>query len=811
MHIYRLVCNKKIIDFMNRSNRRIYLKYCLTILSVFCGFVAVAQNDQEASPIFDVFSEYAKAPREIAYAHLNKSVYIKGETLAFTAYVFDKGEKKLSQLTSNLYCTISDDNGKTIKSKMILVTDGAGQGSFYVDSLFASGNYTFKAYTNWMKNFDEQNFYIQSIKVIDPETESEIVSKVISSNLDAQFLPEGGHMVANTKNTIGVVIKDSLGFGVPFIEGQLLNSKNEIISVFKTNQFGIGNFLFMPKDNEFYQASIDFRGTRQTFKINAAESIGVTLSLVELQNKVVIKLSTNENTLKSIKNKEYKLTFHNGREFKAFDVAFNDDTEILKAINFDDLFPGINIFTLFNENNVPLLERLFFKYDGIEMVETDGVSYRKELDSTLISIPLKNSDSNVFNNFSISVLPMDTKSYNHHHNVISYLYLQPYVKGFIENAHYYFTEITKKKKYELDNLLMTQGWSSYDWNTVFNYPPSVNYNFEIGVDIKANINKASAGKFVLYPTPYNNLEVFEVDENTGSFERKGLFPLDTIKLKISEIRKNSSVKKSGVYAQFSPSKIPDLEKYTKILPLKENVIFNSDANQQLLQTTWEKVEYEKLDEIIIIANKKKEKIEKLKNTSWGNVDVFDDAERNRYMYLSSYLRVKGFVVTEDLGTLQIRNRSPRSIMNDPSPVVYLDDRLLYSLDELYYYSMDYVDYIIIDKSGHGEGMRGAGGVIKIYTDPLISNSSYVRTYQEIEVPLTFATPTKFYTPRYNSYQSSFFREYGVIDWFPALSVDEKGTISFKISNQAGSDIKLFVEGTADNGRFISEVKTVKIN
>ena len=787
------------------------LKYFLTFLSIIYFFVGNSQTDQEANPIFDVFSEYVKAPREVAYVHLNKSVYLKGETLAFTAYVYEKGEKKLSQLTSNLYCTISDDHGKTIKSKMFLVAGGVSQGSFYVDSLFASGNYTFKAYTNWMKNFDEQNFYIQSIKVIDPETESEIVPKVISHNLDAQFLPEGGHLVANTKNTIGVVIKDSLGFGVPFIEGQLLNSKNEIITVFKTNQFGIGNFMFTPKDNEFYQASIDFGGTRQVFKINVAESFGVALSLVELQNKVVIQLSTNESTLKSIKNKRYKLTFHNGRDFKAVDVAFNDDTEILKVINFDDLFPGINIFTLFNENNVPLLERQFFKYDGIEMVETNAVSYSKEQDSTLISIPFKNIDSNVFNNFSISVLPNDTKSYNHHHNIISYVYLQPYVKGFIENAQYYFTEITKKKKYELDNLLMTQGWSSYDWNTVFNYPPSVNYNFEIGVNLKANINNASTGKFVLYPTPYNNLEIFEVDENTRFFERNGLFPLDTIKLKISEIRKNSSVKKSGVYAQFSPSKIPDLEKYTKILPLKENVLFDSNTNQQLLQTTWEKVEYEKLDEIIIIANKKKEKIEKLKNTSWGTVDVFDDAERNRYMYLSSYLRVKGFVVTEDLGTLQIRNRSPRSFMNDPSPVVYLDDRLLMTLDELYYYSMDFVDYIIIDKSGHGEGMRGAGGVIKIYTDPLISNSSYLRTYQEIEVPLTFATPTKFYTPRYNSYQSSFFKEYGVIDWLPAMSVDENGDISFKISNLPGTDIKLFIEGTANNGAFISEVKTIKIN
>ena len=786
--------------------------YCSVLFITICFVQSFSQNEVQDS-IIDSYKVYANNLREVAYAHLNKSVFVKGETLAFTAYVFVKGEKKPSQLTSNLYCTISDENGKTIKSKMLLVTNGMSHGSFYVDSLFTSGNYTFKAYTNWMKNFDEQNFYIQSIKVIDPENENEIIPKVISSNLDVQFLPEGGHLLANTENTIGVVIKDSLGFGVPFVEGKLLNSKNEILNVFKTNLLGISKFRFTPKDKELYHVLIDFEGEQQNFKINVAESYGVSLSLVEMYNKVVLRLSTNDNTLKSIQNKTYKLIFHNGKEIKSSEVVFNENTEILKYVNYNELFSGINVFTLFNENDVPLLERLYFKYDDIHLIETEVANFTKGQDSTLISIPVKNIDANVFNNFSVSILPRDTKSYNHHHNIISYLFLQPYVNGFIEKAQYYFTDITRKKKYELDNLLITQGWSSYNWNTIFNNPPEANYIFETGVQMKAHINEAKTGKFVLYPTPYNGFEVFEVDENTKSFEKNDLFPLDSLKLKISEIRKNNYVKKSEIYAQFSPSKVPELEKYTKILPLKENVFFNSNTDLQLLQTTWEKEEYEKLDEVIITVNKEKERNEKLKNTSWGDVDVFDDAKRNRFMDLASYLNTKGFLVTQNLGSVQII--SPRtqgsSLRTNLAPIVYIDDRLLFGFDELYYYRMDFVDYIIIDESGHGEGMRGAGGVIKIYTDPLISNKNYTQSFQEIDVPLTFATPTKFYTPKYISYQSSFFNEYGVIEWLPNMSVDENGSISFKISNQSGAEVKLFIEGTANNGGFISEVINVVLN
>ncbi len=793
---------------------RIHLKilipkeYCLILLLTVCFVQSFSQNKEGPNPVIDSFNEYTKTQREIAYAHLNKSIYIKGETFAFCVYVFDKTEKKPSQLTTNLYCSISDDNGDTVKSKMLLVTNGIAHGSFFVDSLFTSGNYTFKAYTNWMKNFDEQNFYIESIKVIDPEIETDIVTKVISSKLDAQFLPEGGYLLSDVTNTMGIVIKDSLGFGVPFVEGRLLNSKSEIINTFKTNQFGISKFIFTPKANELYQVSIDFEETKQIFDIDLAEIRGITLSLNYLKNRVILRFVTNANTLDFIKNKIYHLTIHNGSEIKASDVIFTDNEEILQFINYDDLFSGLNVFTLFDEQNNPLLERLFFKYDGIQLIETGEVSYEKEGDSIMVSIPIKGIDSSQINHFSVSVLPEGTKSYRHDHNIISYTYLQPYVRGFVENANYYFTDITGKKKYELDNLLLTQGWSSYSWNTIFNNPQNNNYTFETGIGFKANVNATKTGKFILYPISNNGLEIFDVNDTIKTFEKNGLYPFDGETLKFSEISKNKSAKKSGLYLQFSPSKIPDLDKYTKFLPLKENVFFNSKSSQPLLETSWS--EFEQLDEVIITVNKEKERIEKLKNSSWGSVAVFDDKKRNMYMDFASYIRTQGFTVDQNFGELKIySNRGLQRIQ----PTIYIDDRLLFYNDELSYYKLDFVDYIIVDKSGFGEGFRGAGGVIKIYTDPKIGyeNNSYGSVFQDIEIPLTFTSPTKFYAPKYSSYTTSFYKEYGVIEWLPNLSADQNGTISFKISNQQANNINLFIEGTANNGSFLSEVKSIILN
>ena len=148
----------------------------------------------------------------------------------------------------------------------------------------------------------QQNFYMQNIKVIDPEIESNVIPKVISSKLDAQFLPEGGHLLANTENTVGVVIKDELGFGIPNLECQLISGNDEIIN-FKTNQFGIGKFMFIPVDGKNYRVSVNFEGTKQIFNIDSAELSGVTFSLGDLHDKVVLRIATNKSTLSIIQNK----------------------------------------------------------------------------------------------------------------------------------------------------------------------------------------------------------------------------------------------------------------------------------------------------------------------------------------------------------------------------------------------------------------------------------------------------------------------------------------------------------------------------
>ena len=785
------------------------VKYMLLILCVCSFFNVESQNKDKVS---DAYTNYTKLPREVAYAHLNKSLYLKDETIGFNVYVFDKSSKKHSDVTTNVYCSIEDSKGKVLNKALILSENGVANGSFLIDSTYASGSYTFKAYTNWMKNFDEQNFYLQDIKIINTDEDNNAPTTMEAPVLDAQFLPEGGHLVSNIKNVVGVVIKDDNGYGLKEAEGIIKDSNGELVTNFKTNQFGIGKFIFTPEEGKDYTAEITYNEVTSKVNIKPAERAGLNLSLNNLGSKVALTIRANANTLQKIKGDKFKIIIHNGSLINSLDLSFTDTQEITKLINLSDLYSGINIITVFDEKNNPILERLFFNYEGITILNSEKVTTTKSLDSITVSIPFKTIKSSDFHNLSVSVLPYGTSSYATDHNIVSYTYLQPYVKGYIENARYYFTAVDRKKKFELDNLLLTQGWSSYEWNSIFNYTPNIKFDFEKGITVNASVNKSKSNQFIMYPMVNSSTQTIEVPKKEKTFAIKGLLPVDDEKVVFGSIGKKQGVDKPNLYLQFTPSSIPTIDNFVNTRPLRVKSIYDSKIEETVFKNSVS--DAQELDEVVINAIKEKSRIDKIqRRQTTGNIDVFDENARDRYIDFASYISNQGFNVTQSAISLGITTQRRNTLNGNRTPLIYLDKMLLSDFTILLSLDMRNIDYIVIDKSGLGEGMRGSAGVIKIFTDPNLKfgNSTTADISQESEIPLTFTSPKTFYAPLYSSYRSDFFNQYGVIEWIPNGQVDTNGNLTFKIVDKNIEQIKLFIEGTANKGGFISEEKVITFN
>ncbi len=805
--------------------------YSLPFFKFICVFIlgttVSVVNAQEDSEILDAYEDYIEAPREVVYVHLNKSTYIKGETIGFTAYVLDKKDKKPSLLTTNLYVSIEDKNQKTLKQQLIKVENGIATNTFEIDSSFTSGYYSIKAYTNWMLNFKEQNHFVESLRIIDPKTETYIEKQLTENTIDAQFLPESGHLLHNVENNIGVVIKDSQGFGIANTKGEVFDKDNNVLTTFETNQFGIGKFQLLADINNSYSVNIKNANKDFSFNLNQnIESKGIIMSLKSLKSKVFVSLITNAESLETVKNKRHTLMIHNGDNYDIMDIYFTDQTVVTKAIEYSNSASGVNILTLFNENDQPVAERLFFNYEGINVLTSNAVSATKTRDSVTVNLNFKGLNTQAINSLSISVLPEETESYNRHNNIVSYTFLQPYINGTIEQAKYYFTGINAKKQYELDNLLLTQGWSSYDWNQIFKNEYNQIYNFEQGIRLKANLSsnasKGSQNAYLIHAISNEDPRVFELKEGDVSFVVENLFPVGQDNISVSKMTQLNGLIPAALYFQSFPNSIPRLTTNFNVLNPKLNYKISESLTKgnTILDNNLDEVQ--KLEEVVVRSrlDRKRQRIEKLSQGRYGKIGVVDEEDRLLYNTLASYLVYKGFnvnetggqfIVTDRLNATGARPGFGESDSKVLSPTIYLDDMQLVDTGLLTQYSLTNVDYIEINRQGLGEGLRGNNGTIRIYSNKAISNSyNNQDSMQQFKLPLVFSAEKKYYAPKYRNTGDSFYKAYGVVDWKPKLTIDTSGNVSLKFAKPR-IPITLFIEGIANDGSFIFEEKSISLN
>jgi hypothetical protein len=221
---------------------------------------------------------------------------------------------------------------------------------------------------------------------------------------------------------------------------------------------------------------------------------------------------------------------------------------------------------------------------------------------------------------------------------------------------------------------------------------------------------------------------------------------------------------------------------------------------------------EKLDVVVIKAKRKrdpKESIIVAGRFTKVTTDVY-----HRYPFLADYIQSNGYLVTESFGKVKIEPRNKFSF-GGGSPLVMLDDVPLSDLSILYQFSMANVEKILIDRLGFDAGIRGAGGVIKIYSriTPLIdeNDTTTVAVFDENSTTYAFEKTKEYYTPKYRNYTSELFKKYGVISWIPEVSLQKNKAAIIKIPETKTKYIAVYIEGITKEGDLISQKKIIDIS
>ncbi|WP_420322719.1 hypothetical protein [Flagellimonas sp.] len=107
-------------------------------------------------------------PKERVYVHHNESLLFSGEYLRYKLYCINKKTKAASDISKIAYVALVDKNGEPVFTHKVRLDQGSGYGDFFIPTTVPTGSYKLLGYSEWMKNFENAEFFTSDIHVINP-------------------------------------------------------------------------------------------------------------------------------------------------------------------------------------------------------------------------------------------------------------------------------------------------------------------------------------------------------------------------------------------------------------------------------------------------------------------------------------------------------------------------------------------------------------------------------------------------------------------------------------------------------------------
>jgi len=424
---------------------------------------------QEASqqPFEQLFSLWRQENfQEKIYVHTDKAAYITGEICWFKVYNVDANNHQPADLSKIAYVEILDRNNQPVLQAKIPLEKSSGDGSFFLPATLLTGNYTMRAYTNWMKNFGADYFFEKKITIINVQKAVTENTTTTKPKYDIGFFPEGGNLLTGIESKIGFKVNNQYGKGVAFT-GAVVSSNGDTVVRFQPYKFGMGSFRFKPLAGLQYTATLSLPGgEKQTRALPVPSANGFAM---QLQQGSVGQLSISVQSTEGNSSSAVYLFVHTRNVTKA--VLSTSLQNGQASFSISDTLPGDGItqFTVFNSNRQPVCERLYFKKPHQQLTITaspDKTVYglRKP-----ISISINTSAQNgvAATDMSMAVYRMDSLTADDEVSISDYLLLGSDITGMVESPGYYFDAAGDATA--ADNLMLTQGWRRFNWDDVLQH------------------------------------------------------------------------------------------------------------------------------------------------------------------------------------------------------------------------------------------------------------------------------------------------------------------------------------------------------
>ncbi|MBI1343072.1 MAG: hypothetical protein GC171_09075 [Terrimonas sp.] len=512
---------------------RIY--YCILLFSLQMAVQTVHAQRQGQGKLQSAITGFnEKVLQEKLYVHTDKNFYLAGDILWFKIYYTEAMTGKRLQESKVAYVELLNEDNQPVLQAGISLRSGEDHGSFYLPVSLQSGSYRLRAYTNWMKNFDQALFFEKTIVIAN--TLSVTNNRVETDEQDPFILgvyPEGGNLVYGLESRVGVAVKDPRGYGVDF-RGCILEDDRDTVSSFASFKFGMGLFSFTPKKGHTYTViAITKEGRLLSKIVNGIYEKGYVMRVIkESDNNPIRILVNNSSVMNGPAGELISLAVVNRHKLVILKTAGMSSEGIARfEIEKDQLPAGISYFTVFNEEQVPVCERLFFTAvsPGVNLeIRSDNPAYGPRENVGINITSRDEKKQNRPSNLSASVYLDDSLQQDRTPGIFEYMWLTSYLSGIVESPGYYFSKEEGLEK-ALENLMIIQGWRRFNWDQVFqNNKKYLQYLPELGGHIITGlVTDTRTGKPVSGVTAYLSITGSPFGFYTSKSDAAGLVHFET--------------------------------------------------------------------------------------------------------------------------------------------------------------------------------------------------------------------------------------------------------------------------------------------
>ncbi|MCG2614000.1 hypothetical protein LZZ85_06895 [Terrimonas sp. NA20] len=401
------------------------------------------------------------------YVHTDKDEYLAGELIWFRLHFADALSLKTPGEETTAYTELVDAKGKSVLQGKLPTGHNGGDGSFYLPPQLPSGAYTFEAYTSQIKQSGSKYYFRKTIRIINTISTSKVIPVAQKQAVAfIGFFPEGGNVLADQPAKFGFCVLDPNTKKGLQASGVITDEKNDTLTHISTLRFGLGQFIFTPRKNVKYHASVILADGTVIKKEFIPQITGnpYALSVNEQNGKFVIK-SYFKPVSPGISTKAY-LLFHAQSQSKHLaEIDFNNGFHEYQ-IDRTKLGEGVTSITLLDANKQPVCERLIFtapKSASSALGITTNKNIFGKRENVRIETALINTTDTTQNfNGSLSVTWKPASQKDESSGIYEYMWLTAGLNGVVEAPSFYFSEEAKREPQYQENLLLVHGWRYFD-------------------------------------------------------------------------------------------------------------------------------------------------------------------------------------------------------------------------------------------------------------------------------------------------------------------------------------------------------------